>query len=231
MHADLVQHWIRVAVLIASPITPHFAEHIWRGILNEPKSIQVALWPEPSTPVDTAVVEAGVYMRGTIKMIRDAEANLTKKLSKGKNVSYDPKKAKAVRVYVASSFPEWQEICAGAIKEAYQPEADKVDDAVVRQILTEKGLIKDKRAMPFVQAFKKRMQQLGAEAAFKRNLGFNESKVLNEILPYLKKTLNLADAEVVTVQEALTKAGEHGYTPMIMEASEPGNPAFEFRNV
>jgi leucyl-tRNA synthetase len=75
------------------------------------------------------------------------------------------------------------------------------------------------------------MQQLGAEAAFKRNLVFNESNVLNEILPYLKKTLNLVDAEVVTVQEALTKAGEPGYTTMIMETSEPGNPAFEFRNV
>lgn len=60
---------------------------------------------------------------------------------------------------------------------------------------------------------------------------FNETKVLNEILPYLKKTLNLVDAEVVPVEEALAKAGEPGYTKLIMESSEPGNPAFEFRNV
>lgn len=55
--------------------------------------------------------------------------------------------------------------------------------------------------------------------------------MLNEILPYLKKTLNLVDADVVSVQEALPKAGEPGYSKMIMETSEPGNPAFEFRNV
>lgn len=75
------------------------------------------------------------------------------------------------------------------------------------------------------------MQQVGAQAAFNRTLVFSESKVLNEILPYLKKTLNLVDADVVSVQEALPKAGEPGYSKMIMETSEPGNPAFEFRNV
>lgn len=154
MHVDLVNYWIRVAALIASPITPHFAEHIWQGILNESKSIQVASWPTPSGTVGAASIEAGQYMRGTIKMIRDAEVALTKKMSKGKVMSYDPKKPKAVRVYVASTFPEWQDICVKAVQEGYAPEAEKVDDAIVRQVLTANGLIKDKRAMPFVQAFK-----------------------------------------------------------------------------
>lgn len=154
MHVDLVNYWIRIAALIASPITPHFAEHIWQGILNEPTSIQVASWPEPETAVDQANVEAGAYMRGTVKMIRDAEVALTKKMSKGKVMSYDPKKPRAVRVYVASSFPGWQNICVKAIQEGYAPDSEKVDDAIVRQVLTANGLIKDKRAMPFVQAFK-----------------------------------------------------------------------------
>jgi len=189
------------------------------------------LWPEPSSPVDRAKVEAGVYMRGTIKMIRDAELGLTKKMNKGKTTSYDPKKTKAVRVYVASSFPEWQDLCVKAVKEAYAPEAEKVDDGLVRELLMANGLIKDKRAMPFVQTFKKRMQLVGAQAAFNRTLVFSESQVLNEILPYLKKTLSLAEAEVVSVQDALPHAGTLGYTKMIMESSEPGNPAFEFRNV
>jgi leucyl-tRNA synthetase len=155
MHIDLVKYWIRVAALIASPIAPHFAEHIWRGILNEPKSIQVALWPELSSPVERTYVEAGGYMRGTVKMIRDAELGMMKKMAKGKRtMPYDPKAAKAVRVYVASSFPEWQEGCVKAVQKAYAPEADKVDDGVVKELLTASGLIKDKRAMPFVQTFK-----------------------------------------------------------------------------
>lgn len=77
------------------------------------------------------------------------------------------------------------------------------------------------------------MQQLGAEAAFKRQLLFSEVDVLNEILGYLKKTLNLVDAEVLTVDEALAKseANPQGYNKMIIDSSEPGTPAFEFRNV
>jgi leucyl-tRNA synthetase len=77
------------------------------------------------------------------------------------------------------------------------------------------------------------MQQVGAEAAFKRQLLFSEVGVLNEILGYLKKSLGLEDAEVLTVDEALVKAeaDPRGYNRMIVESSEPGTPAFEFRNV
>jgi leucyl-tRNA synthetase len=50
-------------------------------------------------------------------------------------------------------------------------------------------------------------------------------------LPYLKKTLNLVDAEVLSVEEAKARAGQPGFTLSIIEGSEPGNPAFEYRNV
>jgi len=77
------------------------------------------------------------------------------------------------------------------------------------------------------------MQQLGAEAAFKRQLLFSEVDVLNEVLGYLKKSLGLVDAEVLAVDKALARsaADPQGYNKMIIESSEPGTPAFEFRNV
>ncbi len=40
------------------------------------------------------------------------------------------------------------------IKDSYDQERDKVDDVKIRDLLKERGLIKDKRAMPFVQEFK-----------------------------------------------------------------------------
>lgn len=236
MHHDLVQYWIRAAALLVTPIAPHFAEHIWTAILKQPQSVQLASWPTPSDPVDRTLIEAGQYMRGTIKMIRDAEVTLLKALtkSKGKKPSgnlYDPKKSKAVRIYVATTFPEWQDTCVQIIKEAYSKEEDKVDDATVKQLLTERDLIKDKRPMPFIQAFKKRMSQYGAETAFRRTLPFSESLVLRELLAYLKKTLNLAEAEVLSVEEARLKEQEQGYTKSIIDTSEPGSPAFEYYNV
>ena len=56
---------------------------------------------------------------------------------------------------------------------------------------------------------------------------------MKEILGYLKKSLNLVDAEVLTVDEALVRSegSSQGYSKMIIESSEPGTPAFEFRNV
>jgi leucyl-tRNA synthetase len=57
--------------------------------------------------------------------------------------------------------------------------------------------------------------------------------VLREVLPYLKRTLNLVDVEVLSVEEALAhvEGGKAGYSRSIIESSEPGSPAFEFRNV
>ncbi|KAJ3754318.1 hypothetical protein EV360DRAFT_96635 [Lentinula raphanica] len=237
MHADLVRYWIEISALLAAPIAPHFAEHIYLEILKKPTSIQLARWPTPSKPVDRTLIEVGQYMRGTVKMIRDAELALVRMLSKNKGkgkgatASFDPKKPKSVRVYVATSFPAWQESCVQAVKDAYDSEADKVDDAKVRALLTESGLIKNKLAMPFIQAFKKRMAQFGAQTAFRRTLPFSEKTVLTELLPYLKKTLNLVDAEIMSVDEAHAKEGEVGYTKSIIDSSEPGSPAFEYRNV
>ena len=71
-------------------------------------------------------------------------------------IQSDPKKPKAVRIYVATSFPEWQDACVQIVRDTYDAEREKVDDAKVRELLIQKGMIKDKKAMPFIQAFKVR---------------------------------------------------------------------------
>ena len=158
MHAELVQYWIRTAALLATPIAPHFAEHIWMSTLKSPTSVQLALWPTPADPVDRTIVDSGVYMRDTIKAIRDAEVTLMKRINKGKDKgkepSFDPKKPKSVRIYVSTAFPAWQDQCVKIIKEAYSEATEKVDDIKVREALSKAGLLKDKRTMPFVQVFK-----------------------------------------------------------------------------
>ncbi|GJF00478.1 leucine-tRNA ligase [Phanerochaete sordida] len=230
MHADLVQYWIRVSALVVCPIAPHFSEHIWTEVLKEPTTVQRARWPTPATAPEKTILDAGAYLRSTVKNMRDAETAILKKMGKGKGAqtaSYDPKKPKSVRIFVATSFPDWQNTCVQIVREAYDSERDRVDDAKVRALLTERGLIKEKRAMPFVQAFKKRMAEFGAETAFNRTLPFSEVEVLREVLPYFKKSLNLVDAEVFLVGEAKEK----GLSSTLIEGAEPGAPAFEYYNV
>ena len=83
----------------------------------------------------------------------------------------------------------------------------------------------------FFNQFQKRMSQYGAETAFRRTLPFSESLVLRELLTYLKKTLNLTEAEVMSVEDARSMEQEKGYTKSIIDTSEPGSPAFEYYNV
>lgn len=157
MHLGLIKYWIRISALLVCPIAPHFAEHLWTAILKEPKSIQLAQWPTPSHPVDRTVIDSAQYMRTTLKEIRDAELSMVKKGAKAakvKGTPFDPSKKKAVRIFVASKFPEWQETSIEIMKGATNLETGAVDDAKVREEITKKGLIKDKKIMPFVMNVK-----------------------------------------------------------------------------
>ena len=249
MQDELATFWIRTAALLVQPIAPHFAEHVWSGLLGEQKSAQLALWPEPESAVNVATLESGVYMRKTVKAIRDAETSLSRK-KKGKDVAgaYNPRKPKKVRMFVAAKFPDWQNSVVEAVQAGYDAKEDKVDDGKVREELTKSGLIKDKRAMPFAQVFKvssflrthletdsdvalkKRITTMGANAAFKRTLPFSEVDVLKEMVPYLKRTLNLTDLDVVIAEEVGDKDGP-GFTKHIVGIAEPGMPSYEFMNV
>jgi leucyl-tRNA synthetase len=75
------------------------------------------------------------------------------------------------------------------------------------------------------------MAQFGAQTAFRRTLPFSERDVLSEIIPYLKKSLSVVDVEVYSIDDALTREEKDGFTKSIIETSEPGNPAIEYRNV
>jgi len=72
------------------------------------------------------------------------------------------------------------------------------------------------------------MSEYGAETAFRRTLPFDEAAVLKELLPYLKKTLNLTHAEVLAVDEARAIGDT---SSQIVDSSEPGAPGFEYYNI
>ena len=59
----------------------------------------------------------------------------------------------------------------------------------------------------------------------------SERPVLTEILLHLKKSLNFVDAGVLPGGEPRQKEGGGGHTKNTIDTSEPGSPAFEYRNV
>lgn len=163
MHVDLVLVWIRIQALLMMPIAPHFCEHIWQGILGETTSVQNARFPQVTKPVDKHMADAATYIRGLIKSIRDAEGAIIKRKAKGKTANlkpYDEKKPKGVKIYVAKSFPKWQDAAVKLSKEHYDEKAGKMDDVKLREALNAQGLLKDKRVMTFVPALKVRRENL-----------------------------------------------------------------------
>ncbi|BGP18709.1 hypothetical protein JCM10213_009187 [Rhodosporidiobolus nylandii] len=228
MHADLALRFIRVQALLITPIAPHVAEHLWSGILGESTSVQKALFPKADAPVDNAMTDAATYVRSKVKEIRDAELSFAKKKAKGKgaNAGFDPAKPKACKIWVAKGFPEWQETAVEVVKAAWTGEA--VDNKKVKEDLTAKGLIKDKKYMPFIAQLSKRIQTLGYDTAINRTLLFNELDVLAQAMPYIKRTLDMENISIATQEEGVE--GEPGFVADIVARAEPGAPGIVLFN-
>lgn len=98
-----------------------------------------------------------------------------------------------------------------------------------------------KKAMPFVQGLKRRLQAgESEEVVFNRKLAFDELEVLVQMRAGLKKTTGCIDVEIVALDEGgaggtvagSDKGGEKREgLPPAAQAAVPGNPTFHFENV
>ena len=240
MHATLLNTYITLQALLITPIAPHWADYIWTEVLHKPDTIQTALYPKCPLP-DPMLTAALNYIRSTSSAITSAEANAVKKMSKGKNVSFDPKKAKKLTIYYASMFPGWQEKYVDLTRSAFNSMTLNFDDKAVNSQIPN---AEKKKAVPFVQGLKKRlMTGENAESVFERKLPFEELQVLEQMVAGLRKTTGCKIIEVVEVidaedgkKKADVKSGESigeerdGLPPQA-EGAVPGDPTFAFENI
>ncbi|KAF2871129.1 leucyl-tRNA synthetase-like protein [Massariosphaeria phaeospora] len=213
LHKDLVFLYIKLQALLVTVIAPHWSEYIWLEVLDKPSTIQNELYPKVPLP-KASLTASREYVRATSSNITSAEAAQQKKKAKGKDISYDPKKPKKLTIFVADRFPAWQEKYIGLVREAWNPETKSLSDKELNEKIAKMGEMK--KAMPFVQALKKRlMAGEKPNVIFERKLVFDEMAVLRNMIPGLKKAAGLAEVEVV--QNA--------------ESAVPGVPTFGFENV
>lgn len=156
MHHDVLIDCIRYMALLVTPIIPHFADHIWTTVLQNSSSVQNALFPE-IRPINKEVISGVEYIRSVLKDTRDRQIALDKKKGKGKGAVVDKTKPVALRLYIAKTWPEWQNKVVEVVKANYDDASGSVDDIKVRAALTEAGLIKNKKTMPYVMALKVRL--------------------------------------------------------------------------
>ncbi|KAI1086076.1 leucyl-tRNA synthetase, cytoplasmic [Rostrohypoxylon terebratum] len=237
MNKDLAFKYIRLQALSLTPIAPHWAEYIWLEILGESRTVQLAQWPEVPE-ANASLTAARAYVLATQSNITSAESAQVKKMAKGKQVSFDPKKPKRLTIYVIREFPRWQNECIELVKETW-------DMTTMTQKCTDKELSgrvakigKVKEAMPFVQRLKKRLRDgEPISEVTERKLAFDECKTVVAMVPSLKRVAGLSAVNVLLVTEG-SKTGSdliHGGVVDVKapfaEQAVPGQPSFLFENI
>lgn len=187
--------------------------------------------PEPSPDLSAAQT----YVRSTTSNILSSEGQFAKRLAKGKNLSFDPRKPKKLTIFAAKKFPAWQEKYIDLVRESFDALSISIDDKSLNAKVGKLGEMK--KAMPFVQGLKRRLVQGREEPdnVFDRKLPFDEFAVLAEMVDGLKRTSGYQEVEVIAVEEG-GKTGEVMGTGekregLSAENAVPGQPTFLFANI
>lgn len=236
MHRDVVTKYIELQALVMAVIAPHWSEYIWLEVLGKKETIHRALFPKVPAP-DVALTAAREYVRTTASNVNSAEGQQLKKKAKGKELAFDPKKPKKLTIFMTTKFPAWQEKYIDLMREEWGDGSKPLDDKAIMTKIGKMGEMK--KAMPFVQALKKRLQAgEDPSVVFSRKLAFDEKATLIDMSSGLVRTAGLTQLEILEVEEG-GKKGRSIVNPEKVvditvpnaEAAVPGVPTFYFENI
>ncbi|KFA49605.1 hypothetical protein S40293_06622 [Stachybotrys chartarum IBT 40293] len=235
LHKDVVFKYIEVQALLLAVIAPHWSEYIWLEVLKKESTIHNMRFPELPA-ADASLSAKRDYVRNTSSNVNSAEGLQLKKKAKGKEIMFDPKKPKKLTIFMTERFPSWQAKYIDLLKEMWDVANKSVDEKQLNGRIGKMGEMK--KAMPFVQVLKKRLQ-VGepASAVLEQKLAFDEKETLLQMMPGLKRTSGLVACDVLIVSEGSKKAvnlidgTEVEVTAPAAENAVPGQPTFFFENV
>ncbi|VEN44598.1 unnamed protein product [Callosobruchus maculatus] len=216
MHIDLVLRFIEVQVLLLSPICPHVAEHVWQ-LLGKKGSILNALWPVVGE-TNEIQIKASEYLMECAHSFRVHLKTYMQGVKTKANPNPPPvEKPNVVTVWVAKTFPTWQQCVLTTMKKHFEKCGSLPDNKVLSAELGKMEELKKymKKVMPFVQATREKMEQLGVKA-LALTLEFDEADVLRSNSSYLANTLD--------VEEVLVKYTDDPEATEKMKECCPGSP-------
>ncbi|KAH7156962.1 hypothetical protein EDB81DRAFT_788475 [Dactylonectria macrodidyma] len=235
MHKDLILRYIELQALLLAVVAPHWSEYIWLEVLKKEDTIHNAVFPEVGA-IDAALSAKRDYVRNTASNVNSAEGQQLKKKAKGKETSFDPKKPKKLTIFMTDKFPAWQAKYIDLLKEMWEPATNSVNDKVLNGKIGKMGEMK--KAMPYVQGLKKRLQAgEPANAVLEQKLAFDERKTLLQMVPGLTRTGGLVACDILAVEEGGKKAvnladgKEVEVSAPTAANAVPGQPTFFFENV
>lgn len=235
MHRLLVFKYIEWQALLLAPVAPHFAEYLYKEVLQKDGSVQKARFPRAEKPVSQGLLDSLEYIKDLARAVREAEAT-TLKSKKGKG-EFDAAKPAVLTILVLTLFPDWQDEYIELVRQLF--EAHQLDDGKAIKAKVGKDM---KRAMPFIQFLKQRLAKEDPKTVFNRELTFNEADLVRSVVLILQKSTTTVKVEHVRVlafphgsktgTNLETGAEEDiGASGKVVDAAVPGQPGILIRNV
>ena len=234
MHKDLVFKYIELQALLLAPIAPHFAEYLYKEVLEKDGSVQTTQFPRASKPISQGLLDSLDYVKELARAVRDAESVVLK--SKKGKAEVDASKPAVLTLLVSTSFPEWQDEYIELVRQLF--ESLTLND---NKIIKEKVGKDMKRAMPFINFLKQRLAKEDPKTVFNRKLTFDEGELLQKVVDNIQKSTTTIKIEKLNVVSfpygskqgldlATGKEVEITATGKVVEAAVPGQPGILIRN-
>jgi leucyl-tRNA synthetase len=225
MHRDVIFRFIEAQIVMLSPITPHFCEHIWT-LIGKKGFVSVASWPD-AFEVDFSLLRAGDFLNKTVRSFREAlikGSGSQKKGKKGAAPAADAPKPTHAHVYLSSEFPEWQQKVLIFMNGVFDAETNEFPADFMKllkdEIAKDDGLKKvTKNVMQFA-AFVKSEAAIRGQEALELRMPFDQKDVLASNKAYLVGSLELEDIQFFYVDEEIPSADAKK-----LETASPGKPA------
>lgn len=235
MHKDLVFKYIELQALLLAPIAPHFAEYLYKEVLQKDGSVQTTPFPRATKPIEQGLLDALEYVKEVSRAVRDAESVVLK--SKKGKAEVDASKPAKLTLLVSTSFPEWQDEYIELVRQLF--ESQTLND---NKVIKEKVGKDMKRAMPFINFLKQRLAKEDPKTVFNRKLTFDEGKILSQVQDNIQKaatTIKIESLELVSfpygskqgTNLATGEPVEITATGKVVEAAVPGQPGILIKNV
>jgi leucyl-tRNA synthetase len=200
----------------------------------QPSTIQNVVFPEPPEPVHSLTL-ISTYIQSISAAVCTADGAQQKRIAKGKALQYDPRRDKRLTIFVTKNWPAWQEKYLALAKELFDGLTLDMNEVSKRGNKSEM-----KKAMPFVQTLKRRLESgEPKEAVLSRELGFDEVKVVLEVMPTLLAAISKLKEVIVVVVESANiglrvdqgiEERIEGLPPVAISA-QPGSPSYNFENI
>jgi leucyl-tRNA synthetase len=242
MHPDCVKRFIEVQSIILSPITPHYAEFLWRMVkeldyettqLKTFGHVAKTLWPRVSAPFDKVLARKYEVLQSDMRSFRLAKEQVMAEKTK-KNKEFTGKITGAT-VYVAKEYKPWQQVILAYLKTVELndtktgPKDPKGWSKGLRDSAEFKAFAKDevKKAMPFAAyIINEEMSSRGVDA-LALELPFNEAGMLEERSNLIKRQLNVEDFKIAIADQAGANKDARDSSEKITMA-QPAKPSIVF---